>query len=101
MRYYPDIAMLLVQTCCCLHNFLRSHIIGRTLYVPENSLDVEDIQVGTIRLGEWRQESAAAFVPLIHQSGNRHANAALRLRNDWCNYFNSIGTVPWQDRMVR
>lgn len=101
MRYDPDVAALIVQTCCCLHNFLRSSIIGRTLYTPENTLDVEDVLIGRIQPGEWRQEPATAFAPLIHQGGNRHANAALRLRDEWCYYFNNIGTVPWQDRMVQ
>lgn len=99
MRYDPDIAVLLVQACCCLHNFLRSSVIGRGLYAPEN---VEDVQIGTIQFGERGQESATAFISLAHQEGNRRANnAALRLRDKWCNYFNTIGSVPWQDRMVR
>lgn len=76
-------------------------MIGRALYIPENALDMEDIQIGAIHPGEWRQESATAFAPLINQGGNRHANAALRLRDEWCNYFNNIGAVSWQDQMVR
>lgn len=101
MRHDPDVAVLIVQTCCCLHNFLRSNIIGRTLYTPENTLDVEDVLIDTIQPGEWRQEPATAFAPMIHQGGNRHANAALRLRDEWCYYFNNVGTVPWQDTIVQ
>lgn len=65
--------------------------------------DIEDIQTGTIQFGEWRQEPASAFAPLIHQEGNRQANAALTLRDELCNYFNNIifilffGKIEWYD----
>ncbi|KYM95704.1 hypothetical protein ALC62_13653 [Cyphomyrmex costatus] len=43
MRYDPDIAVLLIQTCCCLHNFLCSNVIGRALYTPDNMLETQQI----------------------------------------------------------
>lgn len=101
MRYDPDIAKLIVQCCCCLHNFLRSKVLGRLLYTPEGMLDTEDIHSGEMQLGDWRKEPVGGMNNLVHQGGNRHANKAINLRDEWCIYFNDIGAVPWQDRMIK
>lgn len=101
MRYDPDIATVIVQCCCCLHNFLRSKVLGRHLYTPEGMLDAEDIHTGEIQAGEWREESVGGNVNFINQGGNRHSNAVINLRDKWCTYFNGTGAIPWQDRMIK
>lgn len=32
--------------------------------------------------------------------GMRHCQAAKRVRDDYCEYFNNVGSVPWQNNMV-
>ncbi|KYN19485.1 hypothetical protein ALC57_08178 [Trachymyrmex cornetzi] len=101
MRYDPDIATLITQCCCALYNFLRSQKIGRLLYTPESMLNTEDVYSGVVRPGEWREESVGGMANFIHQEGNRHSNAAIRLRDEWCAYFDSTGAVPWQEKMIK
>lgn len=100
MRYDPDDATRITLTCCCLHNMLRTEVIGRFMYTPAAFLDEEDELMCRIQPGEWRQEPAAGMINFANQGGNRHANAALQLRDEWCDYFNTAGAVPWQERMI-
>jgi len=80
---------------------LRNKVVSRAIYTPSNFIDEEDIMSGEIRLGDFRTESANGLVNLNNQGGNRHANAAILLRNKWCLYFNAEGSVSWQERMVK
>lgn len=80
---------------------LRSQSIGRAMYTPPSFLDGEHEISGEFYRGDWRAENARGMVNLVHQGGNRHPNQALALRDKWCNYFNTIGAVPWQERMVQ
>lgn len=100
MRYDPDDVTDIMKAMICLHNWLRSNSVGRAMYSPPNMLDVEDEMAGNVRLGDYRVEQAAGLVRFVHQGGNRHAGSALELRDMWCAYFNTVGTVPWQERMV-
>lgn len=101
MRYDPDDACKIILSICCLHNMLRSQSIGRAMYTPPSFLDGEDEMSGEFRRGDWRAENARGIINLAHQSSNHHANAAIVLRDRWCDYFNTVGAVPWQERMVR
>ncbi|KYN45411.1 hypothetical protein ALC56_00105, partial [Trachymyrmex septentrionalis] len=93
IRYDPDIATLITQCCCVLHNFLRSKEIGRLLCTSESMLDTEDVYSRVVRPGEWREKSVGG-TNFVHQGGNRHSNAVIHLRNEWCAYFNSTGAAP-------
>lgn len=101
MRYDPYDAVKIVLATLCLHNWLRSQVVGRAMYTPPSFIDTEDELPGCVRPGEWREDNAHGMVNIIHQGGNRHANNALQLRDRWCEYFNTVGAVPWQDGMVR
>lgn len=100
MRYDPNNAANIILAYCCLHNMLRTEIVGRAMYTPSALLDEEDEQMCRFTPGEWRQEPALAVTNWRNQGGNRHSNAALRLRDQWCNYFNGRGTVLWQECMI-
>lgn len=72
---------------------LRTEIVGRHIYTPA-FLD-EDEFMCTIQLREWQQKPAAGMINVGNQGSNRHANAALQLRDEWCNYFNGLRAVSW------
>lgn len=100
LRYDPDSAKDIVNAVLCLHNLLRSDVEGRLMYTPPTILDREDEMTGHLVRGEWRDAPATGLQP-IGQGGNRHGVNALILREQWTEYFNGVGAVPWQDRMVR
>ncbi|XP_011068828.1 PREDICTED: uncharacterized protein LOC105154801 [Acromyrmex echinatior] len=99
MRYDSDDAEKIIMATCCLHNMLRSKVVGRAMYTPPSFIDEEDMS-SKIRPGDFREESANGLINLDNQGGNRHANSIF-LRNKWRDYFNVGGAVPWQERMVR
>ncbi|XP_034246598.1 protein ANTAGONIST OF LIKE HETEROCHROMATIN PROTEIN 1-like [Thrips palmi] len=100
MRYDPDDANQVMLAIMCLHNYLRSSVVGRALYAPYQMLDNEDILTGTVTRGEYRDVQVNGLVRFVNQGGNRHADAALNLRDQWSGYMNTVGAVPWQERMV-
>ncbi|XP_024870234.1 protein ANTAGONIST OF LIKE HETEROCHROMATIN PROTEIN 1-like [Temnothorax curvispinosus] len=100
MRYDPDDARDIIIAICCLHNMLRTDVIGRAMYTPSSYIDVENEEAGHLCPGDWRNEQARGLVNFRNQGGYRHANRALALREMWCEYFNGVGAVPWQDRAV-
>jgi len=72
-----------------------------SVHTPPDSLDQEDIFTGTVRPGDWRNANPRGIRPLANQGGNRHAVTALEQRNKLCEYFNGVGAVPWQEKMVQ
>lgn len=101
LRYDPDNVEEIVWATICLHNWLRSQVIGRAMYTPVDFIDLEDELTGQLQPGEWRQEGMHAMDGLLQQGGNRHRQDALSLRDKWCQYFNGIGAVAWQERATR
>ncbi|XP_018398799.1 PREDICTED: putative nuclease HARBI1 [Cyphomyrmex costatus] len=99
LRYDPDDARWIVLAICCLHNMLRSHSVGRMMYTPPGYIDKEDERTGQLQYGEWRNEQGQGLLNLQHQGGNRHASAAIAMRETLCEYFNTVGRVP--DEAIR
>lgn len=79
---------------------LRTDVVGRAMYTPPSYIDVEDELTGNFLPGDWRNEQVQGLVRFQNQRGHRHANRSLALREMWCEYFNGVGAVPWQDRVV-
>ena len=57
----PETAVKIVLASCVLHNFLRTESPHR--YTPTGTCDIESIENGQIRPGEWRNEKNI-FEPL-------------------------------------
>ncbi|KYN21754.1 hypothetical protein ALC57_05855 [Trachymyrmex cornetzi] len=101
LRYDPDDARWIVLAICCLHNMLRSHNVDRMMYTPPGYVDMEDERTGQLQHGEWRNGQRQSLLNLQHQGGNRHASTAIAMRETLCEYFNTVGRVPWQDEAIR
>ena len=93
----PETVVKVVLACCVLHNFLRTESPHR--YTPTGTCDIESIENGQIRPGEWRNEKNI-FEPLEQQGRNRCSNAAIEVRENYREYFNTVGRVPWIDKVV-
>lgn len=63
------------------------------MYTPPSFLDYEDEMTGEFHPGDWRAENPGGIVHFVHQGSNHHANKAIALRDKWCLYFNTVGTV--------
>lgn len=71
------------------------------MYTPTEFIDAEDELTGQIRHGEWRQTASHGMAKFTQQGSNHHRQNALLIRDEWCQYFNGIGAVEWQERATR
>lgn len=76
----PEKAKVITQTCCVLHNFLGKEANGK-------SNDIKD--------------NYKYLYSLRNEKGRRPKNEALGIRNEFMEYFNTIGSVPWQTDLIR
>ena len=88
----PDTIESLVLASCVLHNYLRTKSSDR--YTPAGSFDKVNKDRSVV-LGSWREEGYLRSIG--KQGSNFYAKDAKKIREDYCNYFNSDGKVPWQD----
>lgn len=91
-------AMKMVQAAVCLHNWLRSKNVDENDYLPPDMVDRDG--PNDLIPGRWRNdeneinESALQDIAMVgtHNSSRR----AIEIRDEFCDYFNSEGAVPWQ-----
>lgn len=95
MNHAPSTVRLIVNTCMCLHNLMRT----RYPKLQNDQLDREDANHNQVP-GLWRM--GRNLHDTINVRGpNIDLNAGKRQRNllrHWCN--SEAGSVPWQDDMI-
>ncbi|XP_064647727.1 uncharacterized protein LOC135500082 [Lineus longissimus] len=96
----PEKVQLIILAACALHNFLR--VTNTNRYFPPSSVDREDMNLGVIVKGDWRdvKKSEEAYEDITCQAGNRYAKDPQAQKNELCRYVNGIGKVPWQDKFL-
>lgn len=72
---------IITLACCALHNFLKEESPN---YLPVNE--------------EYDNNYVFKFA-LARQSANRCRTTAKDIREEFCHYFNTEGTVPWQNNL--
>ena len=77
----------IVQACCSLHNMLRTIAPTRYTVVDDNT-------------NVLAQPSGAIMQPARVSSRRSASQSAKRYRDILCDYFNGIGAVEWQDKMI-
>lgn len=75
---------MITLTCCVLHNFCREHCSLQYRINEEKNNDKEFLFIHNI----------------AQQIGNRSANSALQIRNEFMEYVNNEGRVPWQNEFA-
>ena len=94
MRHRPEIATLVTSTCCVLHNIIRD----RYPVMQAPMLDRED-QHHNLIPGAWRNGYDMHEINR-NIGGNTSKKRAKAQRDLLKLYYNDIGAVPWQDRMI-
>ncbi|KAJ8929035.1 hypothetical protein NQ314_018304 [Rhamnusium bicolor] len=74
-------AKVVTQVCVALHNFLRKE---SNLQYPEENID----------------KRFRFIYGLSRQTGNRPKNEVIQIREEFKEYANGCGSVPWQDNMI-
>lgn len=93
----PKSAKLVILAAVTIHNFLRARNPYR--YIPAAAVD-QDNSDGTIRRGDWRQVPQQ-MVQLDVCSSRNPTVAAKNVRQTFTHYFNTVGAVPWQGRVLQ
>lgn len=91
----PEKATTIVLSCCYLHNFLKKRNPNNYL---KNSVDVENVCTGDISNAPWHND-----IQLQHLQPLKGRNSTVNckeIRNKFCNYFNTVGAVPWQNQVL-
>ncbi|XP_047519014.1 uncharacterized protein LOC125058919 isoform X1 [Pieris napi] len=95
LKHVQDI----VVACAHLHNFLRRNTRARSLYSPPGTFDSEDIDVGRIMPGSWRDdEQSLTDLRILGRNATTRAKA---IRDEFMHYFmTEQGRVAWQDKYL-
>lgn len=87
----------IVKATCALHNYLMSTV--RETYAPPDSFHSEDIESGTTRPGLTPGNSNMIPLQRSHIAGDMPFYAK-QVRQQFMEYFNIEGQVPWQENFV-
>lgn len=82
--------------CCVLHNFLRKR--STMAYMSNSELDVDDNVLGTLTVGLRSDQNN--LLDLQRGQNRQSSIEAKNVRQDFEEYFNNEGKVPWQNKMV-
>lgn len=93
----PEKVDVIVLAACSLHNWLRK---TTNTYITQRCVDYEDIQLGTIINGSWRDHLQICLRNLSGTRNNRSSREAILIRNKYADLFITTETVPWQDRLI-
>ena len=97
MMQRPQTVANIVLAACALHNLLADKNPARM----QQAADREDPTTHELQPGEWRQQDQENPLHGIQmQSGNTGTAVGKRVREYLTAYYNGVGAVPWQNRMV-
>lgn len=96
IKFSPDKARKIVMACCYLHNYLSTK--NNKNYIQAGDIDYENTS-GIVQEGSWRQETQR-LTDLQKTRGNS-AVEAKKTRDDFCDYFNTLGSVSWQQNCLK
>ena len=87
----PDRVDGIVMACCALQNYLLDHD------AMTFTIDVD----AYIENASWRREIQKEMLPLQRRpAGNNLGRDPKSVQDTLCHWFNGVGRVEWQDRMV-
>ena len=96
----PEKVEVITLASCVLHNYLRSHNIPQSVYMPPHSIDMEDPMTHEVQLASWRKELSNGLQPL-HRQGSNCSSAAKTIGDTMCQYFcTKEGEVSWQYNVI-
>ena len=68
-------------------------------YSRPRTFDCENIKNGSIQIGQWHNNLES--LQSIHVSASKNCKTeAKKIRDDFCSYFNTNGSVQWQNKFM-
>ncbi|XP_035204963.1 protein ALP1-like [Stegodyphus dumicola] len=97
----PQTATLVVQACCCLHNFLMKYesISHNYKYCPPNFADRPMLETAN---GLWRDDTSPnnGLVRILRLGNNNYSFSSGSVRDLFCSYFENEGALSWQNKRI-
>ena len=87
-----------ILACCVLHNFLRTKAMRSN--EPTNFADIVEHN-GNVVNGVWREDPTNVMPGIRRTNARNPSTNALDVRGHLIEYFNTTGSVVWQDVYVR
>lgn len=95
IKLSPKKAKIVVMACCHLHNLLMK----QKNYIRNGEVNMEDCVSVTVIHGNWRNEPNQLLNIERTRAGNS-TTLAKEVRDDFCEYFNTMGAIPWQNKCL-
>jgi len=93
----PETVVKLVKAACSLHNWIRKTGLSQ----HSISVDIEDLELGRLIPGSWRnEEGSSGFRGLGPPTQRNPLTEARKKRDSFAEYFVGEGEVSWQNRMI-
>lgn len=89
----------IILACFDLHNFLRKR--SKANYISDQFVDRADFSNGSILSGEWRQQSGSTMTNLEKTKITNANFTAKNVRETYKKFYNTVGSVSFQDRMIK
>lgn len=93
----PESIDKVICAACALHNFLRTK--SSSAYMPRDTVDTEDFDMGRIIEGTWRDETNG-LRSVLRVGPHQQTKKAKEKREAYKNYFVNEGAVDWQQHMI-
>ncbi|KAF9419132.1 hypothetical protein HW555_004217 [Spodoptera exigua] len=94
----PMLSIIIPETCSAIYTCLE-HYIKEPDYITRKWIDHENTSQGSIRHGDWRKHTDG-LTSLKNTSKSQRNEEGNQVRNTFMNYFNSVGRVAFQDKMI-
>ncbi|KAL4112334.1 hypothetical protein QTP88_016144 [Uroleucon formosanum] len=93
----PETVVTLVKAACSLHNWIRKTGLSQ----HSISVDIEDLELGRLIPGSWRnEEGSSRFRGLGPPTQRNPLTEARKKRDSFAEYFVGEGEVSWQNQMI-
>ncbi|CAG5109291.1 Protein of unknown function, partial [Cotesia congregata] len=85
----------MIQAIICLHNWLRKHDKD-DVYIPPNLVIDQERPDGIISRDLRHEVNDSALKDTTAYGNNFSSRSAVAVRDEFCEYLNAEGAVPWQ-----
>lgn len=86
----PEKTITIVLACCYLHNLLRHKKVDSYM---QGGVDVQNINTGDF----INADCDPTLLNIQPLQGRNSTIIAKQIRTQFCNYFNTVGAVPWNN----
>lgn len=97
MTLVPATVEKVVLATCALHNYILAHTKPSSVYINAESVEIEEAEMVNVTA----DANGDSWLPVGQQGNRGHSTDAKIVRDCYRDYFNGVGQVPWQWKMIK